>query len=79
MRTSNHIYDRTDIFITEQGHTKGKIEIEEDVWLGANVMILPGVHIGKGAIVGAGAVVTKNVPSMAIVVGNPAKILKFRI
>ena len=78
LRSSNHVYDSSDVLIIEQSHTKGKIEIEEDVWLGANVVILPNIHIGKGAIVAAGAVVTKNIPSMAIAGGIPAKIIKFR-
>ena len=48
------------------------------VWCGANVTIVPGVHIGDGAVIGSGAVVTKNVPECAVVAGNPAKIVKFR-
>ena len=53
--------------------------IEDDVWLGRNVVIMPGVHIAKGAIVGAGAVVTKDVPAYAVVGGVPAKIIQSRI
>lgn len=52
--------------------------IESDVWIGAKVIIKGGVHIGTGAIIGAGAVVTKNIPPYAIVGGIPAKILKYR-
>lgn len=51
------------------------IVIEDDVWIAANSIILRGVHIGKGAIVGAGAVVTKNVPAGKLVAGNPAMII----
>lgn len=58
--------------------TKGKIIIDDDVWIGFGAIILSGVHIGKGAIIGAGSVVTKDVPEYAIVAGNPAKIIKFR-
>lgn len=47
-------------------------------WLGVRVLVLPGVTIGRGAIVGAGAVVSRDVPAMAIVVGNPAKIINTR-
>lgn len=54
------------------------IIIEDDVWIGCNSVILPGVKIGTGAIIGAGSVVTKNIPANAIVCGNPAKILKYR-
>lgn len=55
-----------------------KITIGNDVWIGMNSCILPGVKIGNGAIIGAGSVVTRNVPDYAIVAGNPAKIIKFR-
>ncbi len=57
---------------------KTGVEIEEDVWIGANVVILPGVKIGKSAVVGAGSVVTKDIPANAIVCGNPAKTIKYR-
>lgn len=50
--------------------------IEDKVWIGINSTILPGVRIGYGAIVGAGSVVTKDVPAMTIVAGNPARIIK---
>lgn len=53
-------------------------EIGNDVWLGRNAIILPGVKIGNGAIVGAGAIVTKDVPDYAIVVGNPARVIRKR-
>ena len=52
------------------------IVIEDKVWIGINSTILPGVRIGYGAIVGAGSVVTKDVPAMTIVAGNPARIIK---
>ena len=52
--------------------------IDNDVWVGANAVIKQGVHIGNGAIIGAGAVVTKDIPPYAIVVGVPAKIIKYR-
>jgi len=55
-----------------------EIIIEDDVWLGARCTILKGVHIGKGAVVGIGAVVTKDVPAFAIVGGIPAKIIKIK-
>ena len=57
-------------------YAKG-VRISSDVWIASNAVILPGITIGKGAIVGAGAVVTKDVPPKAIVVGNPAKIIKY--
>lgn len=58
--------------------SKGDIVIEDDVWIGANVTILSGVHIGKGAVLAAGSVVTKDIPPYAIVGGVPAKVIKYR-
>lgn len=55
---------------------KGKIVISEDVWIGSHAVILPNVYIGKGAVIGAGAVVTKDVPDYTIVAGVPAKPIK---
>lgn len=64
--------------IRKQSHSKEDIFIGNDVWIAANVTILKGISIGDGAVIGAGAVVTKNIPDNAIVVGNPAKILRYR-
>lgn len=78
--TTNHEHSRTDIPMQEQGYTKSKpVIIGDDVWIGSRVTILPGVHIGNGAIIGASAVVTHNVEPYTIVGGNPAKLLKKRI
>lgn len=54
------------------------VTIEDDVWIGSNAVINPNVRIGKGAVVGAGSVVTRDVPPNAIVVGVPAKVMKYR-
>lgn len=54
------------------------IIVDEDVWMGARVTLLSGVHIGRGAEIGTGAVVRKSIPPYAVVVGNPAKIVGFR-
>lgn len=54
------------------------VKIGNDVWIGMNACILPGVQIGNGAIIGAGSVVTKDVPDYAIVAGNPARVIKYR-
>lgn len=57
---------------------KGETRIENDVWIGANVIIMAGVRIGNGAVVASGSVVTQNVPDYAIVGGNPARVIKYR-
>lgn len=56
--------------------TKGPIIVDDDVWIGAHALILSGVHVGQGAIIGAGSVVTKDVPPYAIFAGN--KVVKYR-
>lgn len=58
--------------------SKGPIHIGNDVWIGANSIVLGGVTIGNGAVIAAGSIVNKDVPPYAIVVGNPAKIIKYR-
>ena len=74
-----HEFSRIDIPIIDQGFRDiEKIEIEDDVWLGARVIVLPGVKVGKGVVVGAGSVVTKDIPDYSIVAGVPAKIIKSR-
>lgn len=72
IRSSNHNFDNRNIPINKQGHTPGAIIIEDDVWIGTSAVILPNVAIGKGAIIAAGAVVTKNVEPYTIVAGVPA-------
>jgi acetyltransferase-like isoleucine patch superfamily enzyme len=59
-------------------HTKGDVVIKNDVWIGANAVIMSGVTIGNGAVVAANSVVTKDVPDYCIVAGNPAKVVKKR-
>jgi len=79
MLTQNHDFSRTDIPMDQQGHQPEKpIIIGNDVWIGARAVILPGVHVGNGAIIGAAAVVAKDIPAWAIVVGNPARVIKSR-
>ena len=62
----------------DQGSRVAKVTIGNDVWIGMRSIIMPGVKIGNGAVIGAGAIVTKNVPDYAIVGGVPAKIIKYR-
>ncbi len=78
--TSTHAHSRTDITMIEQGFEEVRpVTIGNDVWIGRRAMIMPGVNIGNGCIIGAGAVVTKDVPDYCIVGGVPAKILKRRV
>lgn len=77
--TENHNISDVNVPIKYQGNTPEKpVYIGNDVWIGSRVMILPGVHIGDGAVIGGGAVVAKDVPEYAVVVGNPAKVVKYR-
>ncbi|MCU4858668.1 CatB-related O-acetyltransferase [Bacillus cereus] len=66
------------LFKESEAITKGPIIVEDDVWIGNNAIILSGITIGKGAIVAAGSVVTKNVEPYSIVGGNPAQLIKYR-
>lgn len=64
--------------IREQGHIKAPIVIGDDVWIGANCTILKGVIVSRGAVIGAGSVVTKSIPEYAIAAGNPARVIRYR-
>lgn len=72
----NHGYEDISISPSKQPVVTKCIMISDDVWIGANVVVTAGVKIGKHSIVGAGSVVTKDIPDYSLVVGNPAKILK---
>lgn len=77
--TRNHSSKRTDIIMQNQGYNVVKpVLICDDVWIGRRVIILPGVTIGKGAVIGAGSVVSKDIPPYSIAVGNPARVVKHR-
>ena len=76
--SSNHHIPPNKENIFGAGHSKREVLIGKDVWLGANVIVLPGRTIGDGAVVGAGSVVTKDVPAFTIVAGNPAKFVRVR-
>lgn len=77
VHTSNHQYEADSIPYGDKYIVKDVI-IEENVWIGADVTILPGVMIGEGAVIGACSCVVKDVPQYAVVGGNPAKIIKYR-
>jgi len=72
----NHNFSDTNKRIDEQGVSTNPVTIEDDVWIGANAVILPGVTIGEHCVVAAGAVVTKDVPPHSLVAGVPAKVIK---
>nr|WP_238297371.1 acyltransferase [Eubacterium sp. MSJ-33] len=77
--TQNHNFEMCDVPMIDQGMSAIKpVYIDDDVWIGQRVTILPGVHIGKGVIIGAGAVVTKDIEPYCIVGGNPAKVIRNR-
>ena len=84
----NHVMIAPNVTITATGHPVHPelrkngtqfsipVRIEDDVWIGANVVILPGVTIGKNSVIGAGSVVTKNIPDNVVAVGNPCQVLR---
>ncbi len=72
----NHKYENIDITIAEQGIEVSPVKINNNVWIGANAVILAGITIGEHCVVGAGSVVTKDIPPFSVVVGNPAKVVK---
>ncbi|MEM5668362.1 CatB-related O-acetyltransferase [Bacillus cereus] len=78
--TSPFIYSKNNILNIPGSFEDLNIQtiIGNDVWIGANAIIMRGVSIGNGAIIGAGSVVTKDIPAYAIAVGNPAKVIKMR-
>lgn len=70
----NHNFSTKDKFIDEQGVATSPIVIEDDVWIGANAVILPGVRIGRHSVIAAGAVVNRDVPPYSLAVGVPAQV-----
>jgi len=77
--TRNHAFEQTDIPMMFQGFSEEHpVVIGNDVWIGDRVLILPGVHVGEGSIIAAGAVVTHDVPPYAIVGGVPARVISMR-
>lgn len=76
--SENHRYDRLDQRIREQGESREQVTIEDDCWLGAGVIVVAGARIGRGSVIGAGAVVTTDLPARSIAVGVPARVIGTR-
>ncbi len=73
--SQNHRFDRVELAIREQGVERAAVDIEDDVWIAARCVILPGVRIAKGTVVAAGAVVTRSTEPYTIVAGVPARMI----
>ena len=76
--TTSHVMARTDIPMRQQGMTSTPIVIEDDVWFGFDVIVLPGAIIRKGCVIGAGSVVTGEIPEYSIAAGAPARVIGSR-
>lgn len=74
----DHLYGRTDVPVLHQGRTARGIEVDDNVWLGAHVVVADGSRVGRDAIVGAGAVVIGEIPPFHVAAGVPAKVLRDR-
>lgn len=72
----NHNFQNPDIPIDRQGISTSLVTIGDDIWIGANTTVIAGVSIGKHSVIGAGSVVTKDIPDYCVAVGNPARIIK---
>jgi len=78
--SQNHAFSRTDLPIMHQGSQKMlPVFIGNDVWIGARVIILPGVHIGDHSVIGAGSIVARDIPEWSVAAGNPARVLRNRL
>ncbi len=78
VHAENHQFDRLNIPIREQGVSRAGVRIEDDCWIGSHSVILDGVTIGRGAIVAAGSVVSRDIPPGAVVSGVPARLMRMR-
>lgn len=73
----NHRFDRADVPLIDQGYYDAKqVVLKNGCWLGANVVVLPGVTIGENSVIGAGSIVAKSIPAGVVAVGNPCKVIK---
>lgn len=74
----NHLFSDTSVPMSQQGTTEKGITVGDDCWFGSGCVVLDGVSIGKGCVIGANAVITKDIPDFSVVVGNPGRIIKNR-
>ena len=74
----DHLYDRVDLPVPDQGRTGKGIELDDNVWLGAHVVVADGSHVGRDAIIGAGALVIGEIPAYHVAAGMPAKVIRDR-
>lgn len=74
----NHLYERTDLPIRMQGVSRQGIVIDDDCWIGSNTIFLDGAHVGKGCVIGAGALVRGVIPPYSVAAGVPAKVIRSR-
>ena len=75
----NHLFSDTTSTIKSQGVSNKGINVEDDCWIGSNVIILDGVTIGKGSVIGAGTIITKDIPAYSVVIDKREKIVKSRL
>lgn len=76
---TEHGTERADIPMRKQAAKAGKIVIEDDVWIGMRAVITPGIRIGRGSIIGAGSVVTRDIPAYSIAWGTPCEVQRKRV
>lgn len=76
--SQNHKIQDTSSLISEQGYSHKEVKVGDNVWIASNVVILPGVDIGSGAVLGAGSIVSKDIPANEVWAGNPARFIKRR-
>jgi acetyltransferase-like isoleucine patch superfamily enzyme len=78
IRPTDHAFSRSDLPIKAQGNTVGDIDVGSDVWIAANVVVLRNARIGDHCVIGAGSVVTGEIPAWALAAGVPARVLRYR-
>jgi len=76
--TRKHGFANPDLPMSDQGYTNAPVVIEDDVWVGFNVVVLPGITLGRGSIIGAGAVVAQDVEPYSVMGGVPARLIRKR-